>query len=54
MVQVLITFLAGWSIGLLFSWWRLPIPAPPLMGLVGAFGLTIGDLCYRWLRSRLQ
>ena len=41
--------LAGWIIGVVFGWLKLPAPVPPLMGLIGATGVLIGGYCYSLL-----
>jgi XapX domain-containing protein len=53
MKQVALALLAGWVIGIIFSWLKLPLPAPPPLGLVGALGLTLGDIFFQWLRKFL-
>lgn len=41
---------AGFGVGLLFSWLRLPLPAPPtLTGILGAFGVFLGSVIFRLL-----
>lgn len=41
---------AGLSVGMLFSWLKLPLPAPPtLTGILGAFGVFLGSVLFRWL-----
>jgi XapX domain-containing protein len=41
---------AGLAVGLLFSWLRLPLPAPPIVtGIVGAFGVFLGSVLFRML-----
>jgi len=43
---------AGLSVGLLFSWLKLPLPAPPtLTGILGAFGVFLGSVLFRYLAS---
>jgi len=54
MKEVVISLLAGWVIGIIFSWLKLPIPAPPPLGLVGAYGLTLGAFCYPWMMQLLK
>jgi len=53
MKEVVISLLAGWVIGIIFSWLKLPIPAPPPLGLVGAAGLTLGSLFYQHFHQLL-
>lgn len=41
---------AGFAVGALFSWLRLPLPAPPtLTGILGAFGVFLGSVVFRLL-----
>ena len=37
------------TVHIIFTWLKLPIPAPPPLGLVGAAGLTLGGFCYQWM-----
>ena len=53
MKEVIVSLLAGWIIGIIFAWIKLPIPAPPPLGLVGAAGLTLGALSFNWLTQLL-
>lgn len=39
---------AGLFVGVLFSWLRLPLPAPPtLTGILGAAGVFLGSVLFR-------
>jgi XapX domain-containing protein len=49
MKEFVLSLLAGWVIGILFTWLKLPLPAPPPLGLVGAAGLTLGAFFYQWI-----
>jgi XapX domain-containing protein len=41
---------AGFSVGLFFSWLRLPLPAPPtLAGILGAAGVFLGSVVFRMM-----
>lgn len=41
---------AGLSVGLLFSWLKLPLPAPPtLTGIIGAASVFLGSVLYSYL-----
>lgn len=48
--EILTTELAGWIVGVVFGWLKLPLPAPPLMGFVGALGILFGA----WLIEHLK
>ncbi|MDF4004052.1 DUF1427 family protein [Luteibacter sp. PPL552] len=49
-MEQVIALVAGLSVGLLFSWLRLPLPAPPtLTGILGAFGVFLGSVLFRLL-----
>jgi XapX domain-containing protein len=40
---------AGLFVGVLFSWLRLPLPAPPtLTGILGAAGVFLGSVLFRF------
>lgn len=40
---------AVFAVGALFSWLRLPLPAPPtLTGILGAFGVFLGSVVFRF------
>ncbi len=48
--QLLLGLGAGFAVGLLFSWLRLPLPAPPtLVGIAGALGVCLGGILFRTL-----
>jgi XapX domain-containing protein len=51
---IVLSLLAGWIIGIIFAWLKLPLPAPPPVGLVGAAGLTLGSIFYEWMRNLLS
>lgn len=49
-MQNLLALGAGMSVGLLFAWLRLPLPAPPtLTGILGAAGVFLGSVIFRQL-----
>ena len=54
MKEVVIALFAGWVIGIIFAWLKLPIPAPPPLGLVGAAGLTLGSIFYQYIQEFLK
>lgn len=49
-MQQILAIGAGLFVGMLFSWLRLPLPAPPtLTGILGAFGVFLGSFLFRML-----
>lgn len=41
---------AGIFVGVLFSWLKLPLPAPPtLVGIMGAMGIFLGSVMFHFL-----
>lgn len=43
MIQTLLTLVAGFAVGAVFSLMGAPVPAPPtLTGVLGIAGLTLG------------
>ncbi|WP_095210617.1 XapX domain-containing protein [Endozoicomonas ascidiicola] len=50
MYSVFLAAFTGFAVGVLFSFLRLPIPAPPtLAGVMGIVGVYLGFLCHREL-----
>jgi len=48
MQQILIALLAGLMVGLLFSFLKLPLPAPPVLpGIMGIVGVYMGGLIFQ-------
>ena len=53
MNEVIIATLTGFAVGLLFSFLRLPIPAPPVLpGVTGIVGVYLGSVAYQEIFSR--
>jgi len=49
-MQNIYAVLAGLSVGVFFSWLRLPLPAPPtLTGILGAAGVFLGSVLFNYL-----
>jgi XapX domain-containing protein len=53
MREFILSLLAGWIVGVLFGWLKLPLPAPPLMGFVGALGILLGAWSIEQLKQIL-
>ncbi|MBV9386679.1 MAG: DUF1427 family protein [Chroococcidiopsidaceae cyanobacterium CP_BM_ER_R8_30] len=49
MRELVLSLLAGWIIGIVLSWLKIPLPAPPLAGLLGLAGMTLGGWCFALL-----
>ncbi|MDM5064320.1 DUF1427 family protein [Aeromonas salmonicida] len=53
MNEVLLAMAAGFIVGLLFSFLKLPIPAPPILsGVMGIVGVYLGGIAYSWVLTR--
>ncbi|MBD2777840.1 XapX domain-containing protein [Iningainema tapete] len=53
MKEFIISLVAGWIVGVLFGWLKLPLPAPRLMGFVGALGILFGGRSIEQLKHIL-
>lgn len=47
MKELVLSLVAGWTIGIVLSWLKIPLPAPPLAGLLGLAGMTLGGWCFQ-------
>lgn len=53
MFEILAALATGILVGVIFSFLKLPLPAPPVMsGIVGIFGIYFGGVGYQWLLER--
>lgn len=53
MFEVIIAIITGIFVGLVFSFLKLPIPAPPVLsGIAGIFGIYLGGIGYHWITER--
>ena len=48
--QFILSLIGGCIIGIAFSFFKLPLPAPPLPGLLGLGGMLLGS----WLYQQMQ
>jgi XapX domain-containing protein len=52
MMMVASSLLTGITVGLLFSFFKFPIPAPPTFaGIAGIIGIWLGMIIMVWFRS---
>jgi len=50
MMQYVLALGGGMFVGILFSALKVPLPAPPtLIGILGAFGIFLGSVVYRYV-----
>ena len=53
MGEVIIATISGFAVGVLFSFLRLPIPAPPVLpGVMGIMGVYLGSVAYQEILTR--
>tara|TARA_B110000467_G_C18164960_1_gene391837 strand:+ start:593 stop:763 length:171 start_codon:yes stop_codon:yes gene_type:complete len=53
MTEILAALATGMLVGIIFSLFKLPLPAPPVLsGIVGIFGIYLGGLSYQWILER--
>jgi XapX domain-containing protein len=52
MKEVILALIAGMSVGILFKFLKLPLPAPPVFSaVVGVFGVYFGGVVAEYLRA---
>jgi XapX domain-containing protein len=50
MVEVLLALGVGILVGVIFSFFKLPLPAPPVLSAVmGVVGIYCGGVIYQWV-----
>ncbi|MDQ0214182.1 XapX domain-containing protein [Oikeobacillus pervagus] len=55
MKEVFLSLLCGFTVGVIFAIFRLPIPAPPaLAGIAGIIGIYLGFKIITWLSPLFQ
>lgn len=42
MTQIVLSLIGGLLVGILFKFIKLPVPAPPFIGIVGVIGIFLG------------
>ncbi|GLX86318.1 XapX domain protein [Thalassotalea loyana] len=53
MTEILLALVTGIVVGIVFTALKLPIPAPPVLsGIVGIFGVYLGNVGYNWIVER--
>ncbi|WP_068544742.1 XapX domain-containing protein [Thalassotalea crassostreae] len=53
MQEVILALIAGFAVGIFFSFLKLPIPAPPVLsGIMGIVGVYLGGITYLWIIER--
>ena len=50
MHPVLLSLIAGFIVGIVFTAIKLPLPAPPVLsGILGSVGIYLGGISYQWI-----
>ena len=53
MSELLLALFTGALVGVIFSFIKLPLPAPPVLsGIVGILGIYLGGMAYHWIIER--
>ncbi|MHC0036872.1 XapX domain-containing protein [Pseudoneobacillus sp. C159] len=55
MKEILLATVAGFLVGVLFKFLKLPLPAPPVLSAVmGVFGVWLGGAVFEYIMKMLQ
>jgi XapX domain-containing protein len=54
MKELILSFVAGLGVGLLYGLIRVKSPAPPIIALLGLLGMVFGEQFANWLRLFLR
>jgi XapX domain-containing protein len=46
-------FLGGWLLGVIFTFFKLPLPVPPFQGLVAAAAVLLGQVTYNLIKEKI-
>jgi XapX domain-containing protein len=49
---LLISFVVGLGVGILYGLIRVKSPAPPIVALLGLLGMVIGEQCGIWVQTK--
>ena len=52
MKVLLISFVVGVGVGLIYGLIRVKSPAPPIVALLGLFGMVLGEQAVNWLYAK--
>jgi XapX domain-containing protein len=49
MSQIVLSIFGGWLLGVIFTALRIPLPVPPLLGLLAAAAVLAGQFSYEYV-----
>lgn len=49
MSQIVLSIFGGWLLGVIFTAFRIPLPVPPLLGLLAAAAVLAGQFSYEYV-----
>ena len=53
MIEILAAIATGMIVGIIFSFFKLPLPAPPVLsGIMGIVGIYLGGVTYQWIADK--
>ena len=53
MSEIAVTIAGGWLLGVIFTAFRIPLPVPPLLGLLAAGAVLAGQFSYVYIARAL-
>jgi XapX domain-containing protein len=55
MKEIVLSIVAGMAVGILFRFFKLPLPAPPVLSAVlGVFGVYFGGVVAEWIMGNFM
>lgn len=55
MKEIILSLVAGLSVGILFKFLKLPLPAPPVLaGVLGIVGVYLGGIVGEWILNAFK